>query len=255
MKTYNTTFVTSFFDIGRSDWTVFSRSTEKYLEYFSKLLKLKNNFIVITSIEIAELIKPNIIHDNVEFIILDLDKEYGDLLLQIKKVQTSKEYVDQVFLKMCMEYSDPKYVLVNINKIRFVNLAISKNLVKTEYCAWIDFGYVRDNITLNNIEGYEHSKNSDKINMFYHSIPKKPIEFKVEKEIFKNSSYIMGGTILGKKELWKNLEKIYYDQIDYYLAKNLIDDDQIYYLICYLNNPDIFELTKTENGDWFPFFK
>jgi hypothetical protein len=55
--------------------------------------------------------------------------------------------------------------------------------------------------------------------------------------------------------MWQTLEYLVHHSVDQLLKNNLIDDDQTILLMSYLQKPELFELHKVSEHDWFIIFK
>lgn len=249
----NTTIVTAFFDINRANWKAqFTRSNGTYFKYFKGLASLKNHIVLYTSADIKPQIEELVDCSNITFVVLDFETSFGEVLKKVTKVQQSAEYRARISERALRlpEYSVPAYVTITNQKVWFVQDAIEKGHVKTDKVAWIDFGYVRKEDTLNKLEYYESIWDDDKIHMFSQRSLEKP---KLEGALFYNLIYFMGGSIIGSKKIWSQFYEVYYSEFNRLLAENIVDDDQGILLAAYLKKPEIFEAHII--NDWFPLFK
>ena len=154
------TIVTAFFDIGRGNLQskeelpdYMTRTNDTYFEYFSNLATLDNPMVIFSDNEHIEKIKKIRGNKPTQIIPFNVNK-FEKTLLKIQEIQNSEEFVSKVRpdLLKNIEYWNHKYVLVTNLKSYLVNKAIKDKLVHTELVSWVDFGYVRDLDTLNNIK-------------------------------------------------------------------------------------------------------
>jgi protein YibB len=251
----NTTLITGFFDIGRQNWDAgFPRSNAVYLEYFNRLAGLQNPIVVYTSSQMVDVIKQQVKWNNVTFVVLDWVEKYSAVTGRIERVMKSPEYRAKLANNGAADFLPenriPAYVAVTNRKIEWVSDAIDRGLVNTEYAAWIDFGYVREEATLAGLSQYDCPFEDDKIHMFSR---RDLTRIKLEGAMLWNLVYFMGGSIVGKKESWAAFNEIYYSEFERFLQKGIIDDDQGFLLASYVQKPELFEAHIT--SDWFPLFK
>jgi protein YibB len=256
------TIVTAFFDIGRGDWTpdkglphYLQRTTKTYLERFGHMAKLENNMVVYTSKELLPEVEFLRQDRPTEILTLDFDNSFKELRESISKIQKDSNYqskIDPMHVRN-PEYWSANYVLVNLLKSSFVNRAIETNLIKDDLVAWLDFGYCRDESTLNKVKKWSYPFNKDKIHFFNIK------DFKegsyIQDIIANNDVHITGPCIVAGKEMWPVLENLVYHNTRELIKNNLIDDDQTLLLMSYLAKPELFELHKVSNDDWFIVFK
>ncbi len=255
--------VTAFFDIGRGNIdenypTYLKRTTETYFEYFSNLSELENEMIVFTSKEFKNKILEIRVGKPTKIILVDLKKKFKSQLKVIKKIQESEEFKNKIKKEMILniEYWSPEYVLVNNLKGYFVNQAIKNKLVSNDLVAWIDFGYVREKSTLNNVKIWRYNFDKNKIHFF--KIRKHYILNKIEdvhRAIFNNEVYIIGGSIVGSRDKWNEFYKILRKNQNELLMQNIVDDDQGLYMMTIFKKPKLFKLNYLGKDNWFYLFK
>ena len=73
--------------------------------------------------------------------------------------------------------------------------------------------------------------------------------------IANNDVHITGPCIVAGKQMWPKLESLVDHSLKELLKNDLIDDDQTVLLMSYLLEPDLFELHKVSDTDWFVAFK
>lgn len=268
------TIVTAFFDIGRGNWSIenghpdyLQRTNETYLNYFSYLAKLENEMIVFTSKEFVadiEKIRDGKVTHIVE---IDLDLKFKDKLQEIQKILGNSLYKQKIPQEQLKnpEYWSAKYVLITNLKVYFVSNAIKAGYVNNRLIAWVDFGYCRDKETLLGISNWYYPFDEDYIHCFTLrpskilgiKNPKFPRSEKdVLSAITNNKVYIIGGVTISSKKTWLEFNNIYDTCKNNLIAKNILDDDQGIYLMCYVTKPNMIKLhylgkTKQGKRNWF----
>lgn len=256
------TIVTAFFDIGRSTWTpdkglphYLHRTTETYLERFSHMAKLDNPMVIFTSKEFAKEIQFLRQNKPTDILIVDFQNNFTKLRDEIRRVQIDHDFQSEINPMQVKnpEYWSADYVLVNLLKASFVNQAIKTNLVKTDLIAWLDFGYCREESTLNGVKKWQYPFDKNKIHFFNLKDWKEGTY--IEDVIFNNDVHITGPCIVAGKEMWPILEALVHHNLQELFKANLIDDDQTLLLMSYLQKPELFKLHKVNVDDWFIVFK
>jgi protein YibB len=256
------TIVTAFFDIGRSNWTpdkglphYLHRTTQTYLDRFAHMAKLDNHMIIFTSKEFVKEIQFIRQNKPTDILTVDFQNSFTKLRDEIKKVQSDPEFQSKINPMQVKnpEYWSADYVLVNMLKASFVNQAIKTNLVKTDLIAWLDFGYCREESTLNGVKHWQYPFDKDKIHFFNLKDWKEGTY--IENVIFNNDVHITGPCIVAGKDAWPVLEALVHHNLEELFKNNLIDDDQTLLLMSYLQKPELFELHKVNANDWFIVFK
>lgn len=255
------TIVTAFVDIGRDKWEgvknnqlippYIKRDTATYFERFERLTKLKNDIVCFTETKFFDKIKS--IRKDITLIDIDNLKEDHKFLLQtIDHIQQEPAFIKFVTRPSAPEYWSSSYVLINFLKSHFVQFAVENNLIKTTNAAWIDFGYVRNEVYCpQNKTWFFDTK--DKINIFAcnpytHTVP--------IFEIVRNGSvYIQGCHIVAPLNKWNTLKQLINISMSQLIDVGLVDDDQTLLLMSYRKAPEEFELNYGNVNNWFIIFE
>jgi protein YibB len=255
------TIVTAFVDIGRGDWEgtkndkpiphYIKRDTETYLKRFERLTELKNPIVCFTQSKFIERIL--CMRKDIKVINIDDIFEQGSILMDsIKKVQQDPHFINFVSNPSNPEYWSPEYVAINLFKSVFLTQAIDNDLVETDTCAWIDFGYCRPETHCP--PGMEWKFDTGGlINLFCMNpnVDEKPI-FEIVKT---NDVYMQGCHIVAPKKLWITLRDLININLSNLFNVGLVDDDQTLLLMAYRSQPDLFKLNKADPNDWFTIFR
>lgn len=256
------TIVTAFFDIGRGDWSpdkglphYLQRTNQTYLERFGHMAKLENDMVVYTSKEFVDDIKFLRQNRPTQIFTLDFQNSFKKLREEVQNIQRNPEYQAKINPMQVKnpEYWNSDYVVVNALKSAFVNKAIQANCIDTDLVAWLDFGYCRDENTLNGVRFWEYPFNKEKIHFF--NIKDWVEGTFIQDVIANNDVHITGPCIVADKKLWPALQHLVNHSIEELLKSNLIDDDQTLLLMSYLSKPELFELHRVSNQDWFVAFR
>jgi len=254
--------VTAFFDIGRGEWTpdknlphYLQRTTETYLKRFGHMAKLENEMTIFTSSDMVDKIKELREDRPTDIITMDFKESFGVFREMVSKVQKNPEYQAKINPMQVRnpEYWNADYVIVNALKSSFVVEAIRRNTINNDLIAWLDFGYCRDEVTLNGVQTWSYPFNKDKIHLF--NIKDWQEGTIIQDVIANNDVHITGPMIVASKENWPTLQKLVAHSMDELIKNGLVDDDQTLLLMSYLLKPELFELHPVSSNDWFVAFK
>ncbi len=259
------TIVTSFFDIGRTNWDTahgfphyVQRSTDLYFERFSYLAnKVKNQMVIFTDENLVERIKDTrkVYKDSTIVVPYNFKQEHSDLLHKIAQIQQSDAYKVQINPHQAVnpEYRIPEYVLVNWIKTHLVNEAIKKFSI-TDSAAWIDFGYCRNKSDAGlSTEWNPRKLNKNLINFLavrmYDSY-----RLSINDIIFNNVVYTIGSFMYTSVDMWPNLLRLINQSMNTLLDNSLVDDDQTIMLMSSLAEPLLFSITEVDSSNQFVGF-
>jgi protein YibB len=258
----NISIVTAFFDIGRGDWTpdkglphYLQRSTDTYLERFSHMAELENEMVVFTSQDMVDTINELREDRPTSIIVMDFKESFSIIRHLVSTVQQNAEYQAKINPMQVRnpEYWNADYVVVNAMKSSFVVEAIRRKMISNDLVAWLDFGYCRDESTLNGVSNWTYPFDKEKIHFF--NIKDWTEGTYIQDVIANNDVHITGPCIVAGHEGWRILQRLVAHNMDELIKNNLVDDDQTLLLMSYLAKPELFELHKVSADDWFVAFK
>ena len=254
--------VTAFFDIGRGEWTpdknlphYLQRTTETYLERFGHMAKLENEIIVFTSADMVDKIKALREDRPTSIITMDFKNSFKKIREIVTEIQQNPEYQAKINPMQVRnpEYWNADYVVVNLMKASFVVEAIRRGVIDNDLVAWLDFGYCRDQVTLNDVTTWSYPFDKEKIHFF--NIKDWKEGTIIQDVIANNDVHITGPCIVADKKMWPTLQALVSHSMDELIKNQLVDDDQTLLLMSYLLKPELFELHPVSSNDWFVAFK
>jgi protein YibB len=254
--------VTAFFDIGRGEWTpdkglphYLQRTTQTYLDRFAIMAKLNNQMVVYTSVDLMDKVKELRGDRPTKIIEVDFKHSFQLLKDKVSKVQNNPDFIAKINPAQVRnpEYWNADYVVVNALKSTFVSKAIELGYVTNELVAWLDFGYCRDEVTLNGVSTWCYPFNKDKIHFF--NIKEYKEGTYIQDIIANNDVHITGPCIVAGKSMWPKLQAIVHHSLEELIAAELIDDDQTLLLMASILHPELIELHPVSDKDWFVAFK
>lgn len=250
------TIVTAYFDINRSEWNNFNRSSNQYIDYFKFWAGIKNNMIIYTE-------------KKYEKIITTIRKTYGNdkktqviVIEDIKKLDTelysrmSNAAINDNPKKFRILHNNPEVWNVDYNYIMmlkpwFVKDAIDRGMT-SETIAWVDFGFNHGGKYYTKPEEFNflwNYKFSDKINIFtLKDLDSEPI-YNITRNM---DAYITAGMIVGPSYLWGEFWRLMRKCMISLNRVGLMDDDQTIILMSIREKPEIFDIHKSY---WFTQFK
>lgn len=258
------TIVTAFFDIGRESWTTENgfdadnRTADTYFEYFSNLAQLENPMVIFTSKEFENRIKQIRGQKTTEIILIDLDFKFKFILEKIEKILNSPEFKTLIPLHQSKkpEYKSSKYILVTNLKPYFLAKVARLNNIKTNLISWIDFGYVRDKKTLNNLKQWRFPFKFNKFHCFtINNLIKQNTKEEIVPIMLEGGVPIIGGALVGSKDTCIEFFKCVFTLQKKALSNNFVDDDQFFFTMSYYERPDLIQLNYLGHNKWFSLFK
>jgi protein YibB len=249
------TVVTALINIDRENWQHFNRKWEFYLSYMSNILKLDVPMCIYVEEYMLEFIskcRENFEHTKIILINIEEYKLY-DRLDTIKEIQNSDGYINICVDKTCPEVSIPLYDITVNNKVDFLYRTVLEDPFLTDKFIWLDAGYGHSKFTIpDKFKWYPKlyldlaDNNNIVINTFFDNpCVEDYLEF------FKaHQDFMDGGLVVGNKQAIKKLHSLYYNLIYETIDKKIIDDDQYFMTMTYINNKDLFNLVKIPNWEY-----
>jgi protein YibB len=261
--------ITAFYDIGRGNLPKVKhgrelpfyqhRSVDTYFDFFEKLAKLQNEMVIYTTPDFEDRIstirKNHGLEELTKVVTTEsyLPEGFELTKAMVQKVMDDPSYYGKVVNPQLIEYWHADYVLVNIFKSWYAVDAIKRGLIHNDLTAWIDFGYVRNDMVIPPKNKWSYNFDREKIHFFnQHPIDKYR---SIDSIIYTGDVYIQGCHIVAGTEKWKLLKQLVLKNVELLLENNLIDDDQTLLLMSYLSSPQDFELHDANPNDWFRIFR
>ncbi len=245
------TIVTAFYDIGRKDFEIISRTNEKYFQHFECWARINNKLVVYTQSQFKDAIlqirrKYNQEENTVIITLDDIDSIDREILDRYTEIAEAGHLENFKFLKGTIAANKPRYIYLMLLKYWFMMDASKRGLID-DFAVWLDFGYGHGDY-FKNPEEFNFKWSWDfkrKITLFTcHDLDEVPMYEVVRCSL----NYIMGFMVVAPKELCQNLWE-YVREAAYMLsAMGFIDDDQTVLLSAYRNHKEDFAI---EASDWF----
>ena len=247
------TLVTSFFNIGREQFSAIPRTDDTYLNNFKFWARIRNKLIVYTDKRTGELV----MNIRKSFGLEDktIIREIGDItsiepeiyhsMCEIKKTTWFEDFR---FYKNATS-NIPLYSYLMLLKAWFLKDAVEKKLVETNNIAWFDFGFNHGGKVFTHPEDFDFEWNynfSNKINLFClgGGVDKKPV-FEI---VRRQCDSIMGCLYILPVHYAEELWFLTKDAMNTLLTLGFYDDDQLLLLMAYRAKPAIFEI---RDSFWF----
>ena len=264
---------TCFIDIGRSNWSSYERSTDRYVnDFISFYSRVKLNLTIFCSDDFKEYllskIDKNKFNSKLNFQIIDTsDLKYfsDENLKKIEGIQKSETMIDYRKRDPSNppEYSNPYWVAMMLSKAHILKIAKDRGIIYDNNIAWIDFGIAHScQDYLDRIENKTLCEPDTNKIIFFN---RQNIELSGDPFFYAKLSdnvLVPGGFFI----VPTNLIDTYYDRFnnvveDMFFKHNIIDDDQTIMSVFANHNSDICSVISSVNyknnpmeGDWFPIF-
>jgi len=247
-------YVTAFYDLNRSTWSRFARTTSVYIKSFLPLIPLVEedaNAECIVFLDDRHRVPE--LDETHSFRIIPINKEVlstlhcWSTLDRERAIMESREFQELIPDRLHFpEHSIPEYTLINHSKVDFIREAMK--YTDAPYFAWIDFGYFQlpqripqrllDTTLLNN----------ERIN--YTTIqPYQPLYSNILYTLRYAPECIGGFFFFGSREKMIEYRQLYHQVLAMFQEQYAIaDDDQHIALVCYTKQPELFTLHNL--GGW-----
>lgn len=250
----NILFVTAYKDIKRSEWSHYTRTNNEYFNSFLKLAQyIEFNLVVYLEDDIFKQLSKFKFNSNIIF------KNFNDVNTFFNKhLENEKLIIDSEFYKNKIPYSrktNPEHVyaeynLINHSKINFISH--SKKLFNYDFYAWVDFGYVKDFISVPVRKNINPSLIPEKIIYHYLKYPDLNSIVSPNDMLKSDDIYLTGSSFIVPNSLVENFEILYENKIKNFQNNYICDDDQNLVLQLYYDNPELFHIIY--NNKWFSLF-
>ena len=265
MAVNNPVIVMALYDIGRENWSNFRMSYHTYLWWMRNTLSLDANIVVYTETKFVDDIKNHRKEFDPDFsktiIIelpleeLDMYKKYNDSLTEL---MNAPDFKSKVSFHDVPEMCRPLYNIIMFNKVFFLKDTIEKKYFNNDMVIWADAGGLREdvrNYALTKWPNPEKLLNLDlnKITFFSHNQ-----HFGVGDRQFHSLSQIrniQGTAFLLPSHLIDKLLNLVVETIDESINSRYIGSDEKIFDICYVKQPELFNLIKCSWREYFDIFK
>ncbi len=258
------TIVTALFDIGRDKWDNYQQGYDMYLTWMTSLLMYDTKMVIYTDNSLYETIlnkrkvcDPNL--ENTIFVVKKLEEleAYKMFFDRVELLMKTEEFKKKVAFQV-PEMTKPLYNIVIFNKLFYILESIEKKHFDSDFYIWLDAGvlrtYSQEKITgwpnldkINN--GY-----SDKITFFNHQEKTPYIDPYLH--IMSQYRFIHGGCIFIPNN--KTLDKLihtFLNLITHYLDEGYVGSEEKYLDLCYLKNPEDYNVIKCDWRQYFEIFE
>jgi hypothetical protein len=250
----NILFVTAYKDINRSNWCHFNRTNNEYFNSFLKLAQyIEFNLVVYLEDDIFNQLSKTKFKSNIIFKNLKNVNTFFDKYLDNEKIIINSEnYKSKIpqSRKTNPEHVYAEYNLINHSKINFI--ADAKKKFNYDFYSWIDFGYVRDNISIPIKKNINPNKLPEKIIYHYIKLPELNNKINPNDMLKSNDIYLTGSSFIIPNNLVETFESVYKKKIINFEKEYICDDDQNLVLQLYYDNPELFYIIH--NNQWFSLF-
>lgn len=251
------TFCTFFFDIDRGEWDTFTLHNNTYMHWFKNVLSLDINLYIETEEKFVEVIKENRKEFDPEFKktvikvrnLKDLEA-YQKYNAKLEELMFSEKFIETVQHQV-PEMTKPLYNVLMFNKLKTIQNAVNENPFNTEFFSWVDVGFIRDSSwTQNNSNWPDLQKlalKKDQIRFFCINDQILGHLTDVRFHCMSQVRFLKGTIFFLHKSCLDWLIPVFDSNIDYCLENEFIGSDEKIFDLCYLHDPEKFELVKC---DW-----
>jgi hypothetical protein len=254
-----TTMVTAFFDINREKKGD-GRSIKEYLIWLKKTLRLNCNLFIVTEEKFKSFIEKNRSKRYKTYIKIDVleNAKFYKYRSQMVKILESEDYKKKISYPDRVECKLPEYNIIQYSKFGWLEDCIELNPFGSKYFFWMDAGISRFflNVKLSNnypgINGY----NLIKKNKFIIQKRKDLETFVIDDNFFWGAENLLKGTMFGgNKEVVLKISNLVEEKFEFFLNKNMLNNEQLILTLVWKDNKDLFELTDDTGNTHLILFK
>jgi hypothetical protein len=250
------TVITALYDIGR-DKNGDGRTIDQYLNWFEKTLQLNVPMVVYTEEQFKQFVTDKRKYDT-KIITKPLNEiPYFKYNKKIIEILSNKNYKLKIKDPNRVECNLSLYNIIQYSKFDWIVEAIEQNYFNTDYYFWMDAGCSRffENVDISNKWPSNYKiLNVDKFNIQGNS---NTLFYKITDldEYILDSNCILVGTLFGgSKKICIDIAHDIKKEFEFYLEKNIVNNEQILLGQMYKKNPNRFNVFIELNGKHLPFF-
>jgi hypothetical protein len=253
------TVITALFDIERES-AGDGRKIDDYLIWLDKTLKLNVNIVIFTEPKFKDFILARRSTDNTKVIISNLDSvPYFKYNSAIESVLSNPDYQSKIRDSNRIECRLSLYNVIQYSKFEWIREAIQNQYFDTEFYFWMDAGCSRFFENFDTEKPWPQNYNIINFNKFncQGNINTSKYENNWPGEdfyIYENNCFIVGTLFGGGKEICIKIADLVRDKFEYFLSKQIVNNEQIILGILYQENKDNFSVITYLNGHHLPFF-
>lgn len=253
------TFCTFFYDIGRSNWSNFNIHSNTYMFWFKNLLSLDINLYIQTEEKFADFIieerkkvDPELKKTIVKLTTIDKLPAWQLYSSSLEELMFSKDFKKKVHHDV-PEMNKPLYNVLMFNKVYFLKEIIDQNPFNTKFFSWVDTGFIRDSQwPIGNEDWPQPDKlilAENKVRFFCINdyVIKGLSQTTKESHCLSQMRFLKGTVFFLDGSCINRLCELFDKNVRQCLSDRFIGSDEKIFDLCYVDQPDLFELTKC---DW-----
>lgn len=257
------TIVTALYNIQRDSFKEWGRDWNIYLNWFKNCLSLKCRMIIFVEEDMKSFVEenrkksdPNLDETFIKICKLE-DSPYYRYKDKMLEVMQSPQFKDGLKWKDVPEYNYPLYNIVTYSKLFFMREASKINPFQSDYFLWVDAGCMHNNFPPHYYGSEFPNTNKltrltqDKIYITCRSTPQSSdlnLNTFLKSHTNRFAAFVIGSNVENINFMDDFLHAFLRD----ILNNNLIDCEQSALAICYLKNPEKFNLFS---GEWYDGFR
>lgn len=251
------TFCTFFFDIGRTNWGHYGLANSTYMHWFQNLLSLNIHLYIETEEKFVTTIKEmrrRVDPDFKKTIIVSKTIEqlpsYNIYNERLTELMNSEDFKNKVHHKV-PEMTQVLYNILMFNKVYTLKNAIQNNYFNTNFFSWVDAGFIRDSSWIINNQNWPDptrlNLQENKIRFFCIEDTLLQNLKHLEYHCMSQFRYLKGTIFFLDKNCIDLLILLFEKTVNHCIQKRFLGSDEKMFDLCYLSNPNVFELVKC---DW-----
>lgn len=253
------TVITALFDIQRES-AGDGRSMNDYLGWFDTTLRLNVNMVIFTEPKFKDFVLSRRLPENTKVVVCNLgDIPYFKYDAEIRSILSNEDYKSKIKDPNRIECNLSLYNVIQYSKFEWIRETIQNKYFDTEFYFWMDAGCSRFFENFDTEKLWPQNYNIINFNKFncQGNINTSKYENNWPGEdfyIYENNCFIVGTLFGGGKEICIKIADLVRDKFEYFLSKQIVNNEQIILGILYQENKDNFSVITYLNGHHLPFF-
>lgn len=256
---FEVTIVTGLYNIGKESWKTFQSSMHTYCVWLQYTInRVHGNVVVFTdpSMEarIREFTQNRRTMGNTTIVVVPFEQLPACAMFYnpLRELIGSDDFQARRPFAGIPEHTYPEYNVIMFNKVHFMKAA-REVYPQSQYFVWLDAGLVRDPPSESIAWPDPKLLNPDKVALFalngsYYILNKND-------HVLSQTRFTQGGCIIVPNRLLDRLIHMLTDVIWESLDQKVIGSDEKNFDLCYLKDPDMFEVNVCNWREYFNFYR
>lgn len=252
----NVTFVTGLYNIGKEHWPTFTSSMHTYCVWLENTInRVHGNFVIFVNESMEQRVREYASRrrasGETHVVVLPFESlpAYQAFYEPLKSLLESDAFQKRRPFQGIPEHSYPEYNIIMFNKVHFMKAALGV-IPSSSHFVWLDAGLVREPVTQTLDWPSRQCLKADKIALF--ALNDSYSIYDRYEHVLSQTRFTQGGCLIVPSRLLDRIIPMTTDVIRECLSNGVIGSDEKVIDLCYLKDPNMFEVNVC---DWRQYFK